>query len=46
MARGAVVSIVHTSDPIEGPKKALDMIGASRILFRYDRVLVKRDLLS
>ncbi|WP_174589938.1 DUF362 domain-containing protein [Methanocella conradii] len=41
MARGAVVSIVHTSDPVEGPKKALDMIGAPRILFRYDRVLVK-----
>lgn len=28
MAGGAVVSIVHTSDPVEGPKKALDMKGA------------------
>jgi uncharacterized protein (DUF362 family) len=41
MARGAVVSIVHTSDPVEGPKNALDMIGAPHILYRYDRVLVK-----
>ncbi|MDI6897672.1 DUF362 domain-containing protein [Methanocella conradii] len=41
MARGAVVSIVHTSDPVEGPKKALDMIGAPHILYRYGRVLVK-----
>ncbi len=39
--KSTVVSIVHTSDPVEGPKKALDMIGADKILDRYDRVLIK-----
>ena len=35
------VSIVHSSDPIAGSKKALDMIGADKILDRYDRILIK-----
>ncbi len=35
------VSIVHSSDPIAGTKKALDMIGADKILDRYDRILIK-----
>jgi len=41
MAKSTLVSIVHTSDPVEGPKKALDMIGAGDILSRYERVLIK-----
>jgi uncharacterized protein (DUF362 family) len=41
MAKSTLVSIVHTSDPVEGPKKALDMIGADKILNRYERVLIK-----
>lgn len=36
-----MVSIVHTSDPVNGPKKALDMIGADRILDQYQRILIK-----
>ncbi len=39
--KSTLVSIVHTSDPVEGPKKALDMIGAADILDRYERVLIK-----
>jgi len=39
--KSTLVSIVHTSDPVEGPKKALDMIGAGDILERYDRILIK-----
>lgn len=39
--KSTLVSIVHTSDPVEGPKKALDMIGAGDILNKYGRVLVK-----
>src|SRR5271157_611322 len=39
--KSTLVSIVHTSDPIEGPKKALDMIGAGDILERYERILIK-----
>jgi uncharacterized protein (DUF362 family) len=39
--KSTLVSIVHTSDPAEGPKKALDMIGAGDILDRYERVLIK-----
>jgi uncharacterized protein (DUF362 family) len=41
MAKSTIVSIAHTSDPVEGPKKALDMIGAGDILDRYERVLIK-----
>lgn len=41
MPKSTLVSIVHTSDPVEGPKKALDMIGAGDILNRYERVLIK-----
>jgi uncharacterized protein (DUF362 family) len=39
--KSTLVSIVHTSDPVEGPKRALDMIGAGDILDRYERVLIK-----
>lgn len=39
--KSTLVSIVHTSDPIEGPKKALDLIGADKILDQYDRILIK-----
>jgi uncharacterized protein (DUF362 family) len=39
--KSTLVSIVHTSDPAEGPRKALDMIGAGDILDRYERVLIK-----
>ena len=39
--KSTLVSIVHTSDPTEGPKKALDMIGADKILERYRRILIK-----
>ncbi|HEY3422032.1 MAG TPA: DUF362 domain-containing protein [Methanocellaceae archaeon] len=39
--KSTLVSIVHSSDPIAGSKKALDMIGADKILDRYDRILVK-----
>lgn len=41
IVKSTLVSIVHTSDPAEGPGKALDMIGAGDILNRYQRVLVK-----
>ncbi len=41
IVKSTLVSIVHTSDPAEGPKKALDMIGAGDILDRYERVLIK-----
>ncbi len=41
MAKSTLVSIVHTSDPIEGPKRALDMVHADDILDRYERVLIK-----
>jgi uncharacterized protein (DUF362 family) len=41
IVKSTLVSIVHTSDPVEGPKKALDMIGAGDILDRYERVLIK-----
>jgi uncharacterized protein (DUF362 family) len=41
MAKSTLVSIVNTCDPVEGPKRALDMIGAGDILDRYDRVLIK-----
>ena len=41
MAKSTLVSIVRTKDPVEGPKKALDMIGADKILDRYERVLIK-----
>lgn len=39
--KSTLVSIVHGSDPIVGSKKALDMIGADKILDRYDRILIK-----
>ena len=39
--KSTLVSIVHSSDPIAGSKKALDMIGADKILDRYDRILIK-----
>jgi uncharacterized protein (DUF362 family) len=39
--KSTLVSIVHTSDPAGGPKKALDMIGAPAILDRYERILIK-----
>lgn len=39
--KSRMVSIVHTTDPVAGPKKALDMIGADRILSRYQRILIK-----
>jgi uncharacterized protein (DUF362 family) len=41
MAKSTLVSIVHTSDPVEGPKRALDMVHADDILDRYERVLIK-----
>ena len=41
IVKSTLVSIVHTSDPAEGPKKALDMIGAGDILSRFERVLIK-----
>jgi uncharacterized protein (DUF362 family) len=39
--KSTLVSIVHSSDPIAGSKKALDMIGADKILDRFDRILIK-----
>jgi uncharacterized protein (DUF362 family) len=39
--KSTLVSIVNTSDPATGPKKALDMIGAGDILDKYRRVLIK-----
>jgi uncharacterized protein (DUF362 family) len=39
--KSTLVSIVHTSDPVEGPKMALDMIGADKIIERYQRILIK-----
>lgn len=39
--KSTLVSIVHSSDPIAGSKKALDMVHADKILDRYDRILVK-----
>jgi uncharacterized protein (DUF362 family) len=41
IVKSTLVSIVHTSDPVEGPKKALEMIGAPDILDRYERILIK-----
>jgi len=41
MAKSTLVSIVRSNDPVDGPKKALDMIGADKILDRYERVLIK-----
>lgn len=41
IVKSTLVSIVHTSDHFEGPKKALDMIGAGDILNKYERVLIK-----
>lgn len=35
------VSIVHTSDPVNGPKKALDLIRADKILEKYNKILIK-----
>jgi len=35
------VAVVRTDDPLNGPKKALDLIGAGDILDRYQRVLIK-----
>ncbi|WP_230740717.1 DUF362 domain-containing protein [Methanooceanicella nereidis] len=35
------VSIVHTSDPVNGPKRALDLIEADKILEKYDSILIK-----
>jgi len=35
------VSVLYTTDPVGGPKKALDMIHASDILDQYDRILIK-----
>jgi uncharacterized protein (DUF362 family) len=36
-----MVSIVHTDDPVNGPKQALDQIHADDILSNYQRVLIK-----
>ncbi len=35
------VSVISTTDPVNGPKKALEMINAGDILDRYQRILIK-----
>jgi uncharacterized protein (DUF362 family) len=41
LKKSTLVSIVHTEDPINGPKTALDQIHADDILNRYQRILIK-----
>ncbi len=41
MKKSTLVSIVHTDDPLNGPKKALDQIHAADILRNYQRILIK-----
>lgn len=36
-----LVAVINTTDPLDGPKKALDTIGADKVLDRYDRILIK-----
>lgn len=35
------VSIIHTNDPVNGPKQALDEVHAADILDRFQRILIK-----